>query len=520
VLWVAIALPFLATLGFVLVHGVDVPYYDQWLFVPTLKQVQDGSLRFADLWARHNQHRILIPKLVMILLAKLSGWDTRWELVGNWLLLVVTFLGVRRIVSVAGKRDVRLGYHQVAIAALLCTWQQWENLLWGWQLTIFLSVAALVWALVLLGREQPRWIGASLLGIVSSYSFGSGFLVWPLGAVLLWTNRMRRTERSWLPFVLWCVTAAVTVGLHLLDYDPTADLTSRWTWERFVELPVGVATVLGLPLVGPVRVVTPLAGVLGIALFVVVCVRLLRQSRSTVNLSVVMLGGFALASAVLVGIGRFDYADNARVSRYATFGAFLWVADYAGLWLDVAATRRVRHANVVVQALIVLGLLSGQPQAWSRAAQHRADMERNREILVSGVGKPEDITGGPYTNYVTLGIGRRMLLDLGWSVFRDPKLAAETRRRLEPPIVLSSRRTGAATMLRVTGGRAGRFVAIYVFANRRPVLLASGVMNASGSYEFRVPNVQLASGTTVKLIAATINQQNAVTISEPLELRE
>ncbi|HZS38481.1 MAG TPA: hypothetical protein VFF06_16715, partial [Polyangia bacterium] len=61
--------PAIALAAFVWRFGVDVPYWDQWELVPLLKGAHDGTLRAADFFALHNEHRLVVPRLIMLGLA-------------------------------------------------------------------------------------------------------------------------------------------------------------------------------------------------------------------------------------------------------------------------------------------------------------------------------------------------------------------------------------------------------------------------------------------------------------------
>src|SRR4051794_2788618 len=57
--------------GFYVFHNaVDVPSWDQWELVGLLVKSSHGELRFADLHAQHNEHRVLFPRLLMLGLAR------------------------------------------------------------------------------------------------------------------------------------------------------------------------------------------------------------------------------------------------------------------------------------------------------------------------------------------------------------------------------------------------------------------------------------------------------------------
>ena len=60
-------MPPLLLLGLVLAWGVDVPFWDQWDFVPEVTSLFDGRPDVDRLWRGHLGHRMALPKAVMLL---------------------------------------------------------------------------------------------------------------------------------------------------------------------------------------------------------------------------------------------------------------------------------------------------------------------------------------------------------------------------------------------------------------------------------------------------------------------
>src|SRR5438094_9952534 len=74
----------------ILRDGVDIPFWDHWDgTAPLFEKMADGSLRFADFFAQHNEHRILFPRLIFFGLGRLTDWTVRPALFGIWSLPVV-----------------------------------------------------------------------------------------------------------------------------------------------------------------------------------------------------------------------------------------------------------------------------------------------------------------------------------------------------------------------------------------------------------------------------------------------
>jgi hypothetical protein len=47
-------------------NAVNVPFMDDWQFIPLLEKASTGQLTLGGLWAPHDEHRLLIPRIVII----------------------------------------------------------------------------------------------------------------------------------------------------------------------------------------------------------------------------------------------------------------------------------------------------------------------------------------------------------------------------------------------------------------------------------------------------------------------
>ena len=153
--------PAAVVLYLVLRYGVNVPSWDQWTLVDSMVQLDLGSLPRAGIIGQHNEHRMIFPKLLMLLLALL----TRWNIVAE-MLAGVLLTGCSLLILLALLRPILRETSQAAtvwasfiIAATLFSLGQWENWLWGWQVQWFLGVTAAVSTVALatrsLGSRRP-----------------------------------------------------------------------------------------------------------------------------------------------------------------------------------------------------------------------------------------------------------------------------------------------------------------------------------------------------------------------------
>lgn len=164
---------FAALLIYVLTFTPQIPMADQWETVSLFKNIS-----FNSLWAQHNEHRIIIPKLIYLCLAKISAWDLRYETVFSLLLftslIYLIYLTFYRLVK---DKIANLLF----VFALLVQFSpiHYENLLWGWQLQIMLSVLFVFIAFFNIAFVKDNKIMYFVILfslVIASFSFISGLL--------------------------------------------------------------------------------------------------------------------------------------------------------------------------------------------------------------------------------------------------------------------------------------------------------------------------------------------------------
>src|ERR1035438_4142148 len=171
-------LPLAFLIWVVVQYAVVVPYLDQWELVPLLEKTYHGNLTFSDLWAQHNEHRLIFPQIIMLLLARLTRWNIHYELAVNIILALGIFTVFLHQVKITGRKLGLAGLPGAipAVSLIVFSISQYQNWLWGWQLQMLLNLLAVVVGIVLLANDTFRWwkfAAAASLGIVATYSFAN-----------------------------------------------------------------------------------------------------------------------------------------------------------------------------------------------------------------------------------------------------------------------------------------------------------------------------------------------------------
>jgi hypothetical protein len=408
--WLLAVLPPAAILIFILRWGVDVPYSDQFYFLPLL----DGRhVGFSDLIEFHNDHRIFFPRLIMLALAHLTGWNVRAELVATWVIGV----GIFAVCAWRLRRDDWTPWALPLVSLLIFSFGQQENWLWGWQMQILLNVLGVVTGLALASLPEltpARLAGVIGAGLVASYSFANGFFFWPLVAGVLWLShrslkavaltslvglastlfyfRGYISHRNGIPFLNAGIKGSVEYGLVYLG-TPLQPSTHLWIDWNILHWRLVVAMILAV--LGSVALLWTAA-----------------RSRDDLKRMSFALGlaGYAVLSAGLTSFGRsWAGVGQAASGRYVTMSMLLWIAL-------VALAGRLRGWK---WALVPVALLAvaGQPPMYQMA---RKDMDLRAHLR-------DDLLAGKKESYPVLIVigdtnrvaeGRAMLQARHLSCFR------------------------------------------------------------------------------------------------------
>lgn len=225
----------LLTLGskwwFVNAYGVDVPYHDQWVAeVVDYSQFEQGTLKFADLFRLHNEHRIFTTRVwyLMWYLANDSLWSVRLQLAANAVIATLTLLLLLRstldtrhprLVLPAALAAVGIGVIPAAITNLLSSFQ----IQFHWAI-VFQVLAMLLWL-----SQRPLswqwWVGL-LPYLLAVLSLATGSLIaFPVAGVLVMRFWKQRDRASALAGGVLLVLGIVNV---LLAMQQPADLHSTY----------------------------------------------------------------------------------------------------------------------------------------------------------------------------------------------------------------------------------------------------------------------------------------------------
>jgi hypothetical protein len=340
-------------------YASNVPSWDDWDMVPTLTRNQ--PITWNWLWSQHNEHRVPLPRLIFLGLNWLTVTDMRVTMYFD--VLVMAALAAAMMVVAARLRG-RPSVTDAFFPLVLLNWGQAANLLWGWQLEFFASVALACVALLSIVRAGATvpvrraaitvGICALLLPLCGANGLGMvpALAAWPLALALMpeaWTGGSQtRGSRLLVAFGggALVLTLLYFIGWQPVPYHPKSQSVyhSLKTALQFVTIGLGPAIRDPWPLSG-------LATIAAVGVSALVLIRVWRvQPAERARAAGLLCFVAALASLALgLGLGR-----NGFETRYVTLALPIWCALYFAWTLYGARAAGRMQAALALASLAAL----------------------------------------------------------------------------------------------------------------------------------------------------------------------
>jgi hypothetical protein len=216
-------LPALALLAYIRAFAVNIPFMDDWQFVPLLEKAKNGTLTFEELCAPHDEHRLLIPRIIIIASMLATGGDYRAQSYITFAVVaVISACLLWLMMRLNGNRNSVLWAWALANIALFSP-IQFHNWLWPMQFAYFLPYTFLALCFCTLYARigaVPKFVVAAAFALVGNYSFVQGNLIWPaaLPIILFAPDILSKGARRNFA-IAWIALGALAVTLYFLGLE-------------------------------------------------------------------------------------------------------------------------------------------------------------------------------------------------------------------------------------------------------------------------------------------------------------
>jgi hypothetical protein len=395
---------------FIAHYGVNVPYADTWNgTLPLLLDFARGHLTFAELWQPHNENRMLVPDLILVLLDS----STRMNQIIDMLVSGAMLVGAVTIFTWLAVHTLRIPLAwAIPLPATLLAVIQTQNALWAFQLAWALIILLTAIALALLELSKTRWLLFALAccaAALASFSSLQGLIVWPIGLLYGTALGWRRGQAA-----VWTALGIASLFLYVLHFGPVYPPARP---SAIISQPVLALRFL-LILIGSPFVYHPFAmGVLVLSFIVgSLALGVRRHTWTRLRLPLALITT-AILFDLVVTQGRVSLGlGQATASRYTTYnlvllsGAYLLAVAIAGPSRSFRRASRLSPSSVCRFAVLAVAVILTacqfgaalpyglqQGEAFSASLTQGATLVRDyREVPTAALGLNLFSGGGVY----------------------------------------------------------------------------------------------------------------------------
>jgi hypothetical protein len=359
--------------------SVNVPFWDEWdddiagLFV----KFKTGQLAFADFWSQHNESRLVLPRIFILLLGCLTHGNVCGEMAFTFLLACLIAWAIHRLERTAFGIQPKLTLPIFFVSSLLIfSPAQSEAWLWGMEFILYVPLACVLLGLLSCQSKisgAAKWFTCLLMALISTYTFSNGLVVWIVLFPALFfsvddlSRRGKKRAMLW-----WMICFAGNSVLYFYNYQFPA---ANGFWQKIFTDPLPIARYFfafegGLLVNRDANHGLALAQIVGLCLVFLfstggIYVFRRRKDQALVKAALpwLTIGCYSIFSAGLATSGRAVQTglEQALSPRYGIFSACLVVAvihlTLLGMLHATSAKNNLPRRNkIFYPAMSALGL--------------------------------------------------------------------------------------------------------------------------------------------------------------------
>ncbi|HEY6332529.1 MAG TPA: hypothetical protein VI756_24605 [Blastocatellia bacterium] len=334
--YVAILTPPAAIAFIINRYAVNVPFGDEWDTLGLVLADRRGQLNFAQLWAQHNEHRLLMGNITEVLTARLTGYNVVANVWLGFAFEVLALLVVWRllVITLRGKNSV-LVRPLVVYASLLMFWTvSWSN--WVWGISSYQFLSSVFWAVVVvwaLAEWPGRWSGFLVAFAAAVFAICTGDSGFPLLIIIpvgLIPNKREGSKGFRAQVGLFLVLSVIFLVFFFRGWHSLYSFTEgQPLWQALLRAGEFALAYLGSPFDTRFgwKASMPI-GLLGSIWFTICAWNIVRNDPDTGSRATpwLLLGGYGILNASLTAYGRLHFGVQlAMSSRYTSIAITFWI---------------------------------------------------------------------------------------------------------------------------------------------------------------------------------------------------
>ncbi|WP_338552545.1 hypothetical protein [Paenibacillus sp. KS-LC4] len=318
-------LPLLFLISKLIQYSVDLPSPDGWMMLKYIEKYHLGTLTFKDFFEQHNEHRLMIPKLILLAIDIPTHWNVYYEIAANVIIGTLIYLYmVFRSIKTYIENGLKYNYWLMVVLSFFCfSIMQFENYSTGFQIQVFLNVLFTVVGLNFLVQKKLGYVhlaASAVFGFLALYSFANGLYYWLVGFIPV-VYRVATKEIQLKFLYSWIGASLFFILTYFYHFSNQAAIISNFLHEP-LKVMIYFLRNMGASIifVEAAPIYSVITGAIGVTLFIFISYYA-AQNKVIQVLPWVTISSYGLISELSTGAGRLEYF----ASRYTTISNLFWI---------------------------------------------------------------------------------------------------------------------------------------------------------------------------------------------------
>lgn len=390
-------IPFSMTWSHIHRASTNVIYADEWYFLTTVDQFFQNELAIGELWKQHNEHRYPLLRSIFILSAQWTDLNIQsLKYASLFFILLSTGLIYFYFRNHCYSEEMhrKFLYLFTPVPFLMFSLRQWENLLSGMQIVVFIMIMLVILSILFMkkGLETDQLNRSFLLSILCSigttFSFGIGVLIW--FAVSFQIIISGQGHKRKLAVYLLCAVTVLAIYFYQLQRADNIHYVLTHLQQAFVYVLVNTGSGLVGEISNDDKAVLILDFIVGLILCLLYLITFFLHFKSTesvkrINSVFITFMFFGLLASLAMMYGRLHLGiEQATSSRYSTItllgivGLYLFLTHY---FLENHLV--VKNLKIILLTLIVMGWTSTTYAEYHMSTPRKQYMQCLEAILLA-----------------------------------------------------------------------------------------------------------------------------------------
>ncbi len=238
--FITLSLPIFTTGFLIYLYGYRFPYWDEILYLPLYDKLNQGILSINDLFFLQNNHRPFFPRIITLILARISSWNELTILYCSLSFVIAIYIILGYVINTEKKDEYKNTNNKYIKLLSLCyvslflfSWSQMENWIWGLQLMMFLTNLSYVLVLFIMYKYEMNILNlimCLLLSVLASFSFANGLLIWFVPLPFLLYKIAKAKKQNYALLLIWILCAIAVISFYFTNYHtPSISKTNEST---------------------------------------------------------------------------------------------------------------------------------------------------------------------------------------------------------------------------------------------------------------------------------------------------